>query len=70
MSGRMRWGWTWLVVGGLGLTAWALRRRRRGREATLTMPERAVERGKDAAGVVAETTAELTRPPGTNGPLA
>jgi hypothetical protein len=32
----------------------------------LPAPERTLERGKDAAGVVVETAAELTHPPGSD----
>ena len=58
----------WLAVLGGTVTWWAIRRRRRAGTGTLSLPERAIEHGKDAAGVVVETTAELTRPPGGERP--
>lgn len=65
MSGR-RWRRPapWLSFIGGAVALWAVRRRRRGAAGPLSLPERTLEHGKDAAEVVVETTAELTRPPG------
>ena len=60
---RVRW-----ILGVVGAAWWVMRRRQRSRHDALSLPERTVERGKDAAGVVAETAVELTRPPGSEQP--
>jgi hypothetical protein len=68
MSERGRTRWPVVVLVGLAALTWLVVRARRRGVTALSGPERAVERGKDAADVVAETTAELLRPPGSDEP--